>query len=237
MLATAVALGWCTAAGASIGMDPLLLIEIAAAGLIAIWTVLLGCDLWHARRLRQRLDLGSSLDMIDGVELRVIRGGAVEAFVLGVLRPVVYLGDASITVLETDELAAIVHHEDHHRRTLAPLRAAAVEAWLRIVGRSSGARRLLSARLAELEVSADAYAIRHGVQPATIAAALVKIERVQSASAAFSGAADHRIQALLDAAAARPAKRTTPLPYEWLPVVIAVAVTVGCHLGEFSPIV
>lgn len=236
LLATIAALGWCTAAGASIGMDPMLLIEMAAAGLIAVWAVLLACDLWRAGRLRRRLDLESSLGLIDGVELRVVRGGAVEAFVLGTLRPMVYLGEKSMTVLDNDELAAVLHHEDHHRRTLAPLRAAAVEAWLRIVGRSSGARRLLTARLAELEASADAHAIRHGVHPAAIAAALVKTERVHSAGPAFSGAADHRIQALLDAAAARPAKRSTPLPYEWLPLVIAVAVTVGCHLGEVPPI-
>lgn len=235
LLATVAALVWCSAAVGVIATDPMLVIEISAAGLLAVWTILLARDLWRASSLRRRLDLESSADTIDGVELRVIRGGAVEAFVLGVLRPTVYVGDASLNVLAADELAAVVHHEDHHRRTRAPLRAAAVEAWLRIVGRSTGARRLLSARLAELEASADAHAMRRGVDPASIAAALVKIDRVHAASPAFSGAADHRIQALLDAADGRPATRITPLPYEWLPLVMAAAVTVGCHLSEVSP--
>ena len=234
MLAAGAALGWCTAAGASLGMDPLLAIEIVGAGVLALWTVLLGRDLRRAGRLRGRLDLVSSAATIDGVGLRVIRGGQVEAFALGALRPTVYLGDASIDVLDADELAAVVHHEDHHRRTLAPLRAAAVEAWLRIVGRSAAARGLLLARLAQLEAAADAHAMQRGVHPRSIATALLKIDPHRTWGTAFSGAADHRIQALIDAAAGRPAARTTPLPYEWLPLAIVIAVTVGCHLTEVS---
>lgn len=235
MLAAGVAFGWCTAAGVSVGIDPMLVLEIAGAGVLALWTVLLARDLRRAGRLRGRLDLVSSTAKIEGVEIRVIRSGNVEAFVLGILRPTVYLGDASIDVLESDELAAVLHHEDHHRRTLAPLRAAAVEAWLRIVGRSSAARDLLSARLVQLEAAADAYAIQRGVHPASIAAALLKVDPHCTSGTAFSGAADHRIQALVDAAAGRPAARTTPLPYEWLPLAMAIAVTVGCHLGEVAP--
>jgi len=234
LLAAALALGWCMAAGATLGMDPMLLIEIVGAGVLALWTVLLGRDLRRAGRLRGRLDLLSSAATIDGVGLRVIRGGQVEAFALGILRPTVYLGDASIDVLNRDELAAVVHHEDHHRRTLAPLRAAAVEAWLRIVGRSSAARALLLARLAQLEAAADAYAMQRGVHPGALAAALLKVDLQRPPGTGFSGAADRRIQALVDAAAGRPAARTTPLPYEWLPLVIVIAVTVGCHLTEVS---
>ena len=236
LLAAALALAWCTAAGASFGMDPMFVIEIAGAGILALWTVLLGRDLRRAGRLRGRLDLVSSATTIDGVGLRLIRDGQVEAFVLGTLRPTVYLGDASIDVLDADELAAVVHHEDHHRRTLAPLRAAALEAWLRIVGRSAAARGLLSARLAQLEEAADAYAMQRGVHPGAIAAALLKVDPQRSSGTAFSGAGDRRIQALIDAAAGRPAARTTPLPYEWLPLVIVIAVTVGCHLGDVSPL-
>ena len=234
VLAATLALGWCTAAGASLGMDPMLLIEIVGAGVLALWTVLLGRDLRRAGRLRGRLDLVSSAATIDGVGLRVIRGGQVEAFALGILRPTVYLGDASIDVLDSEELAAVVHHEDHHRRTLAPLRAAAVEAWLRIVGRSAAARALLLARLAQLEEAADAYAMQRGVHPGAIAAALLKVDPHRTSGTGFSGAADRRVQALVDAAAGRPAARTTPLPYEWLPLVIVIAVTVGCHLTEVS---
>lgn len=235
LVAAGAALAWCTVAGVSIGVDPMLLVEIVGVGLLGLWSVSLGRDLRRAGRLRRRLDLMSDTETIDGVALRVTRGGDVEAFVLGVLRPTIYLGDASIGVLDDDELAAVVHHEDHHRRTLAPLRAAAVEAWLRMVGRSSAARRLLLARLAQLEAAADEYAMRRGVHPASIAAALLKVDPQRMVGTAFSGAADDRIKALVDAAAGRPATRTTPLPYEWLPLAMAIAVTVGCHIGEVPP--
>lgn len=232
LLAAGVALAWCTAAGVSIGVDPMLIIEIVGGGTLALWTILVGRDLRRAGRVRDWLDGVSSAETIDGVPLRVIKGGQVEAFVLGALRPTVYLGDASIDVLDRDELAAVVHHEDHHRRTLAPLRAAGVEAWLRIVGWSGTARGRLRARLDEMEAAADAHAMRRGVNPRSIATALLKVDPQRSWGSTFSGAADHRIRALLDAAAGRPAARTTPLPYEWLPLLIVAAVTVGCHLGE-----
>lgn len=234
LLAAGAALGWCKAAGVSVGFDPMLVLEIAGAAAIALWAALVGRDLRTAKRLQWRLNLVSSPESIDGVAVRVIRGGQVEAFVLGILRPTVYLGAGSIAVLDHDELAAVVHHEDHHRRTLAPLRAAALEAWLRIVGRSSAARALLLARLAQLETAADAYAMQRGVHPGAIAAALIKVDPHRTLGTAFSGTADRRIQALVDAAAGRPAARTTPLPYEWLPLVIVIAVTVGCHLTELA---
>lgn len=234
LLPAALALAWCTAAGVSVGFDPMLVLEIAGAGVLAVWTVLLARDLRRAGRLRGRLDHVSSPETIRGVEVRLIRDGSVEAFVLGALRPTVYLGAACIGVLDADELAAVVHHEDHHRRTRAPLRAAAVEAWLRIVGRSAAARGLLLARLAQMEAAADAYAIWRGVRPGSIAAALLKVDPHRTWGAAFSGSTDHRIRALIDAAAGRPAARTTPLPYEWLPLAIVIAVTVGCHLTEVA---
>lgn len=235
LLAAGIALAWCTAVGVSIGADPMLLIDIAGLAVLGLWAVSLGRDLRRADRLRRRLNGMSDARTIDGVELRVIRGGDVEALVLGVLRPTVYLGDASIRVLDHDELAAVIHHEDHHRRTFAPLRAAGVEAWLRILGRSSAARGLLSARLAHLEAAADAYAIQRGVKPASIAAALLKVDRQGALGSAFSGAADQRIRALVEAAAGRPLATTATLPYEWLPLVIAIAVIVGCHAGEVPP--
>lgn len=236
LAAAVIALLWCVGAGVSVGIDPMLAVEVAGAAVLALWTSLLAGDLWRASRLRRRLDHESSVRVIDGVALRVLPGWGPEAFVLGVLRPTVYLGDASMDLLEADELAAVIHHEDHHRRTLAPLRASAVEAWLRLVGRWSTARQLLSARLEELERSADAHAIRRGVRPASLAAALIKVDRSTSVGLAFSGAADHRISALLDAAAGRAATRLTPLPYEWLPLVITIAITIGCHLGDPPPL-
>ena len=229
-LAAGIALVWCTVVGTYVLIDPMLALEGAAVGLISVWALTLASDLRRAVRLGRRLDRMSETLTIDGVTVRIIANGTVEAFVLGVVRPRVYLGDASVVALDGDELRAVLHHEDHHRRTLAPLRAAAVEAWRRILGRSPLAHRLLTARLGQLEAAADAHAIRRGVHPGSIARALVKIDPHRAPGLAFAGAADLRVRALVDAAAGRPARRTTPLPYEWLPLVVAVAVTVACHL-------
>ena len=46
--------------------------------------------------MRGRLDGASSAETIEGVPLRVILGGQVEAFALGALRPTVYLGEAAV---------------------------------------------------------------------------------------------------------------------------------------------
>lgn len=229
-LAAGLALAWCTIVGSYVLIDPMLALEVAAVGLIVAWALTLSSDLRRAVRLGRRLDRMSETTTIDGVTVRIIANGTVEAFVVGVVRPRVYLGDASVSALDRDELLAVLHHEDHHRRTFAPLRAAAVEAWRRIVGRLPVAHRLLTARLGQLEAAADAHAIRRGVQPGSIARALLKIDPHQAPGLAFAGAADIRVRALIDAAAGRPARRITPLPYEWLPLVVAVAVTVACHM-------
>lgn len=229
-LAAGLAVVWCTVIGTYVLIDPMLAVEVAAVGLITAWALTLASDLRQAVRLGRRLDRMSETTTIDGVTVRIIANGPVQAFVLGVVRPRVYLGDASFAALDRDELLAVLHHEDHHRRTLAPLRAAAVEAWRRIVGRSPVAHRLLTARLGQLEAAADAHAMRRGVDPGAIARALLKIDPHRAPGLAFAGAADLRVRALVEAAAGRPARRTTPLPYEWLPLVVAVAVTIACHV-------
>lgn len=233
-LAAGTALAWCTAAGVAISADPILLVELAAASLIVAWAITLLTDARRSVLLVRALDLRARPATLHGVPVQVIDGGGVDAFAVGVLRPRIYLGEASLAVLDSDELAAVIHHEDHHRRTLAPLRASAIGAWLRLLGRSSSVTSLLSARLVQLESAADVYAMRRGVSPSAIAAALLKVQPPRSQGAAFAGSADHRVQALIDLAAGKRGSRNTPLPYEWLPVALAAAVAIGCHAGELG---
>lgn len=231
-LGAAVALAWCTAAGIALS-DPILAVEVAAGALLVAWAVTLLADMRRSVLLGRALDLRGRPSTLHDVAVRIIPGTNVEAFAVGLLRPRVYLSEAALGVLDSDELAAVVHHEEHHRRTLAPLRAAAVEAWLRLLGRSHIATSLLSARLVQFEAAADAYAIARGVHPSSIAAALLKVEARRTQGAAFAGSADQRVRALIDVTSGRREARMTPLPYEWLPVAVTAAIAIGCHVGGF----
>jgi Zn-dependent protease with chaperone function len=232
-LAAGAALGLCTAAGVT-PTDPMLLVEVVAASLIVAWAITVLADIRRSILLGRALDRRARPAIVHGVPVQIIQTGAVDAFAIGVLRPSVYVGEACLWVLDNDELAAVVLHEEHHRRTLAPLRATAVQGWLRILGRSAVATSLLTARLVQFEAAADAYAIARGVHPASIARALLKVQMPDARSAAFAGSADHRVRALTELAAGKRGARGTPLPYEWLPVVLAAAIAIGCHASELA---
>ena len=217
----------CSLADRIASTDPMLPVEIAAAGVLGVWAVALVPALWRAMSLSRELARQGEPQVGEEIGYRVIPGRA--ALVAGPLRPSIYLGVGLIRSLSAAELAAVLHHEEHHRRTRAPLRTVALFAWLAILGRSTLAQRAISGRLLDLERSADAYALRHGVTRAALASALIHADAAPAAAAAaFSSYADWRALALLTAT---PAERHSHvLPYEWLPLAI-VAVVVGlCHI-------
>ncbi|MBF8298539.1 MAG: putative family unassigned peptidase, partial [candidate division NC10 bacterium] len=138
-----------------------------------------------------------------GVPCRVSPELGTDALVIGLLRPRVFVGASLLAALADDELEAVVYHEDHHRRTRAPLRAAALGAWLRLLGRSESVRSTVLDRLTDLETLADADAIRRGSSPQSLARALLKGD-LSLQPVAFSYAADRRVERLLDRAAGIP---------------------------------
>jgi hypothetical protein len=175
-----------------------------------------------------------SVDALDiglfGVPCRVTPGLGTDAIVVGSVRPRIFLGAALVNALADDELEAVVYHEDHHRRTRAPLRAAALGAWLRLLGRLESFRSVLLDRLTDLETLADADAIRRGSSPRSLARALVKGDAALQ-PVSFSYAADRRVERLLDRAAGVPVDAGGRLPYEWLPIALLAVATLGCHAG------
>lgn len=223
-------LGWCLLVGAFVGGDPMLAIELAGGGLVILWTALLTWDVAASHRLASTLSLDAQDMALFGVPCRVTPALGTEAFVVGSVRPRVFLGVPLLTALSDDELEAVVYHEDHHRRTRAPLRAAALAAWLRILGRSDSFRSVLVDRLTDLETLADADAIRRGSSPRSLARALVKGDAALQ-PVSFSYAADRRVERLLDRAAGVPVDAGGRLPYEWLPVALLAVATLGCHAG------
>lgn len=220
----------CLALGSLLGSDPMLGLEIAGVGLATLWVALVVWDLGRARRLAAALSADAAEVSLFGVSCWVTPALGRDAIVVGALRPRIFVGDALLTVLSEDELRAVVYHEDHHRRTRAPLRAAALEAWLRLLGRSDRVRRVLLDRLADLEALADADAIRRGSSARSLARALLKGDAGLGA-VAFGYAADRRVGRLLQQAAGVTADPAVRLPYEWLPAVLLGVVAAVCLVG------
>ena len=223
-------LGWCLMLGALVGGDPTLTIELVGGVVVILWTALLTWDVAASHRLASTLSSDAQDMVLFGVPCRVTPALGTDALVVGSVRPRVFVGALLLTALSDDELEAVVYHEDHHRRTRAPLRAAALGAWLRILGRSESFRGVLVDRLTDLETLADADAIRRGSSPRSLASALVKGD-IALQPVSFSYAADRRVERLLDRAAGLPVDAGGRLPYEWLPVVLLAVATLGCHAG------
>ncbi len=121
-------------------------------------------------------------------------------------------------------------HEEHHRRSRAPLRTAALGAWWYLARSSTGAREALDARLAQIEVDADRYALKHGVSRRAIAGALLKTEW-SPMGLGFGAHAQARVNHLLDAQDGRLPEQARAVPYEWAPVVVALGIIVACHVA------
>lgn len=223
-------LGWCLALGALLDGDPLLAFELALTALAGLWAAIVARDLMRSHRLASALTAESFTTSLFGVPCRITSALGADAIVAGSARPRIFIGSALLATLSDDELRAVIYHEDHHRRTRAPIRAAALEAWLRLLGNSARARGIISDRLADLETDADADAIRRGSSARSLARALVKGgTTLQPVS--FAYASDRRVGQLLDLAeegVVPPARR---LPYEWVPAILLGIATLGCHIA------
>ena len=224
------ALGWCLALTAVIGGDPMLAMEIAGTVLLAIWAGLVALELMRSQRVSRGLARNARETVMFGVLVRMTPTLNSDAIVVGTIRPVIYVGTNLVTKLSDDELRAVVLHEDHHRRTRAPLRAAALGGWLRLLGRSTRVRSALLDRLADLEALADADAIRRGSSPSAIARALLK-GQMSLHPVSFAYGAERRVERLLDRASGAHGEAVGRLPYEWLPVMLLTVATFGCHAG------
>lgn len=223
---------WCLVAGPFTTGDPILAFEVVSGAVVAVWGLLLASNLARGRRLSRAFDLLSDYRTIEGISVNVVRGAGRMALVLGAIRPRIYIGEELLLVLAADERTAVLLHEDHHRSIRAPLRAAALEAWLSIVGHVGSVRRILLDRLADLEAMADRHAIANGCRRSALAAALVKAEPGLAGLSAVSYGAERRIRALLnrDRTSAIPQR----LPYEWLPIAAFIVIAVACHAWGIS---
>lgn len=223
-------LGWCVVLGGLVGGDPMLAVEISGVALAILWGGLVAGELIASVRLASALSVDAEDIRLYGVACSVTPALGTDAMVVGFVRPRIFVGARLLSALNDDELEAVVYHEDHHRRTRAPLRAAALDAWMRLLGRYEGIRGIVLDRLADLESLADTDAIRRGATPGSLARALMKGE-LSIQPVAFSYAAERRVEHLLDRAAGTSVAATGRVPYEWLPIALLAVATLGCHAG------
>lgn len=218
---------WCFVAEAYVRHDPLLLAEFAMVLATAAWAGRMTANAVAAWRLARELSGLSTPGRLHETDFRVVAGGGMAALVTGMLRPTIYLGDELIEALDRDELEAVILHESHHRVTYAPMRTAALDAWLTLLGRSATIRARLRRRIVDLETLADAHALAHGSSAAVLASALLKTSPSAAGVGASSRATSERVQALLNG---KPTPARRELAYEWLPVGVALVAAVGCHV-------
>lgn len=225
----------CLTVDSKTGDDPMLAVELLGAAVLAIWISVGFRKVLIGRRLARVLDSRSVCDSPRGVPCRIVRSGGRRAFVLGTIRPQIYIGDELFEALDADELHAVLLHEEHHRRTLAPLRATALEAWLTLVGRAALARIVLLDRLMDLEMGADADALRRGADPSALASALLKADPSFSLGTSFATASTQRLRTLVALGEGAEPIDHARLPYEWLPAAAVVVGALVCQLTGLSP--
>jgi Zn-dependent protease with chaperone function len=137
--------------------------------------------------------------------LDVLDGASAFAFTYGWLRPRIAISTGLIDRLTDAELAAVLHHEDWHRRRRDPARLLLVQTLTAPVQRAGVGRRLVRSYLLAIEVAADCYAVGRTGQRQWLAGALRKTLDDQPISPSFAGNVDGRVAALAGDPVAAPA--------------------------------
>lgn len=116
---------------------------------------------------------------VDPRHVRVVRGRGAPAFTAGLWRPVIFVARDLARVLPANELAAVIAHEDAHRRRRDPLRLTVWRFLACMLFFLPVLRRLEEDMADEAEVAADDEAVAHShIEPLTLAAALVSVARL-----------------------------------------------------------
>lgn len=213
--------------------------DLPALSLLAFAAVLLGrvlqrslgvgWSLVQARWVSARLTRTSETLASDHGELRVLPFEEPQAFVLGFMRPRLFVTRGLLSSQHREHLAAVVAHEHAHMRRNDPLRSLVAD--LGLAFHLPGIARALRARLARAqEMAADADAASALGDRARIAQALVHVARAQlrAPHGALAFGASHvelRVRGLLDD---RPLREWPSSGALWLAFVSA-GVFVALH--------
>jgi Zn-dependent protease with chaperone function len=171
------------------------LLALAAIGAIVI-AIALSAG-WRQLRGHRRFVRGLGvLGPLPGHQnVEVIDDPAPHAFCAGYLRPRIYVSSGALGVLSTDELAAVLAHEDHHRALRDPLRQASAQ----ILSQALfflPALRALGARWGDLaEERADHAAVQAARDKRPLASALLAFDGATPPGS--SGISPQRVDSLL----------------------------------------
>lgn len=178
--------------GHGLPLAPILLGAVGSSFVIAVAAAAAA----HVRVSRS-LRATSRSTALGGFDVEVVEGmeGAVVA---GLVRPRIYCSDTLSECLDGDELRAVLLHERHHQRTLAPLQLVALAGLSALVGWSDSGRGWVAGQRAGIEIAADRHALRHGIRPDVLARTLLKLAPgARPIGPGFASAADLRLRALL----------------------------------------
>ncbi len=151
-----------------------------------------------------------------------------QAFCAGLLRPRIYLSDATLELLEADELTAVVAHEAHHARSRDPLRIFFARLLSDALFFLPVLRRLSERYAALAELAADAAAVRGSHNDSRpLASALLAFDG--ATNSAVVGIAPERVDHLLG----QPARWELPVALlAWTAVVIGAIVVVALRVAD-----
>ena len=198
-----------------------------ALGLIGITGLLVGLSVaWHAerhRRLASLLDRLAEPAVLGEMPVGVVDGIG-PACVAGLRRPRIYCASDLAIQLEPVELRAVLLHERHHQIDHAPARLILLDAVAWPLRRLTMGRRWLAGAQAQIEITADRYALTSGATRADLASALLKLgDRDAPLSVAgYAASSERRLRALLDDAPERLPDRP--------PWIAAILVSAGVLL-------
>lgn len=218
-----VALSACMLLPSSSILRPLaggsLLLVLGLAGWYLAFVVARGIQ--HHRLVRL---IGAT--SVPGVEagMAVRRTHAIRnPFVAGLRHPSIFCPADLADRIGPDELRAVLLHEDHHRRTHAPIKLLLIEALATGLPIRSIGIWARDAR-ASIEIAADRDALAAGADRSALAAALLRLsDDGPSGAASFATAAEIRVGALLgDRPLGSPPRSAAALG------LVAVALSLSC---------
>jgi Zn-dependent protease with chaperone function len=112
----------------------------------------------------------------------IIESDTPQAFCAGLLRPRVYLSRGALELLDADELAAVLEHEQHHAQRRDPLRLASSRVLSDALFFLPGLQRLVARQQALAEIGADEAAVAAtGGDRAAMAGAMLRFAEVGGA--------------------------------------------------------
>ena len=168
-----------------------------AAGLFVALSVI-----WRAERHRRVAGLLQRVAepaVLGDVSVGIVDGIG-PACVAGLRIPRIYCASDLATMLDPEELRAVLLHERHHQIEHTPSRLILLDGVGWPLGRSAVGRRWIARTRAQLEIAADRYALAAGATRADLASALLKLgdEMAPSSLAGYAASSELRLRALLD---------------------------------------